>query len=104
MANDKCLPMIWGWSVPCLPYDLCLVDPALSRALPWPLHAPLNSLLSSLSTGVSWCPTRTPAPTWQSTSWSLPVEGLVDAVPTPGVHTWSVSLRVCSHLLLAVHQ
>lgn len=25
MVNDKCLPMIWGWSVPCLPYVLCLV-------------------------------------------------------------------------------
>lgn len=105
MVNDKHLPMIWGWSVPCLPYVLCLVLCPVSCPVSCTALASACSSeqpLSSLSTGVSWCPARSPAPAWFSTGPFLPMECLADAVPAPGVHTWSVSLRVCSHLLLTM--
>lgn len=102
--NNKCLPMIWGWSVPYLPYVLCLVVGPVSCSESCTALASAQPSFFPLHRGFL-VPCKDPSPyPRHSTSWFLAMEGLADAIPTPDVHTWSVSPRVCSHLLLTVHQ
>lgn len=82
VGDGKCLPVAWGWSDHCLSYVLGSVVGPVSCAESCPVPASArssSSLLLSLHRG-SWCPARTPSPTWHSTGGVLPTEGLANAV------------------------